>query len=69
MINTDIAVHKLDVTQFLSDKEKEEYPHGPVELCVPPKMFDLSKADRIKMTREELNLMKQEKEALEKEAA
>ena len=64
-----MAVHKLDVTQFLSKEEIKEYPHGPVELCVPPKMFDLSKAQRITMTKEELNLLQQEKEALAEEVA
>ena len=59
-----MAVHKLDVTQFMSEEEIKEYPHGPVELCVPPTMFDLSKAQRITMTKEELNLLQQEKEAL-----
>ena len=47
VINTDMAVHKLDASQFMTEKEHKEYPHGPVELCVPPKIFDLSKAKRV----------------------
>lgn len=55
MINTDIAVHKLDASMHMTKEEHKEYPHGPLKLCVPPKMFDLSKAKRITMTKEEFN--------------
>ena len=57
VINTDIAVHKLDASQFMTKQELKEYPYGEVKLCKPPKMFDLSKAKRIQMSKEELALL------------
>ena len=69
VINTEMAAHKMVASDFMTEEEHKEYPHGPVELCVPPKMFDLSKAKRVKMTKEEIELMQQEKEALAEEAA
>ena len=66
VINTEMAVHKVDVSQYLSKNELKDYPYGPIEPCVPPKMFDLSKGTRVYMTKEELNRLKQEKEAATK---
>ena len=48
----------------MSKEEIKAYPHGPVTLCVPPKMFDLSKAKRVKTTKEMLDKLEAEKEAL-----
>jgi len=59
-----MAVHKLDASQFMSKEELKEYPHGPVSLTVPPKIFDLDKAKRVKITKEEINLKEQKKEAM-----
>ena len=47
----------------MTKKELKEYPYGKVELCKPPKMFDLSKAQRVTMSKEQLNQIQQEKEA------
>lgn len=68
VINTEMAVHKLDVSQFMTEEELKEYPHGPVSLTEPPKMFDLSKAKRIKVSREELALKQKQQEAMKQEA-
>ena len=46
VINEEMAVHKFDCTQMMTEEEIKNYPHGPITLCVPPKMFDLSKATR-----------------------
>lgn len=63
VINRDMACHKLDCTQFMTEGEIKEYPHGPVTLTVAPTMFDLSKAKRVKITKEDLELKEQEEEA------
>jgi len=68
VINTKMAAHKLDCSQFMTKEELKEYPHGPVALCVPPKMFDLSKGRRVTTTKEELNLKEQEELARLEEA-
>ena len=52
----------------MTKEEIKEYPYGPIELCVPPKMFDLSKAKRVKTTKEMLDKIEAEKEA-QKEVA
>ena len=64
-----MAVHKLDASMYMTKEELKEYPHGPISLCVPPKMFDLSKAKTVTMTKEELNLKQQKEEALKETAA
>lgn len=64
-----MAVHKLDASQYMTKEELKEYPHGPISLCVPPKMFDLNKAKLITMTKEELNLKQQREEAMKEAAA
>lgn len=69
VINTEMAVHKLDASMYMTKEELKEYPHGPISLCVPPKMFDLSKAKTVTMTKEELNLKQQKEEALKETAA
>ena len=56
VINTDMACHKLDASQFMTEEEYKEYPHGPVTLTVAPKMFDLTKAERVTTSKEDLNL-------------
>ena len=68
VINTEMAAHKIDCTQYMSKEEIKGYPYGPVELCVPPKMFDLSKAKKVKTTKEMLDKIEAEKEA-QREAA
>ena len=50
MINTDIAAHKLNVNDYLSKQELRDYPWEVIP-CVAPKMFDLSKAKRVKTTK------------------
>jgi len=47
----------------MTEGEIKEYPHGPVTLTVAPTMFDLSKAKRVKITKEDLELKEQEEEA------
>lgn len=47
VLNRDMAVHKLDASQFMTKAELKDYPFGKVELCKPPQMFDLSKARRV----------------------
>ena len=62
VINRQMAVHKLDCTQFMSKEENKDYP-WPTSLTVAPKMFDLSKGKRVKTTKEDLELKEKEKEA------
>lgn len=57
VINTDIAVHKLDATQFMSKQELKDYPYDEVKLCKPPTMFDLSMGTRVTMSKEQLALL------------
>ena len=64
VINEDMAVHKLVCTDYMTKEEIKNYPHGNSTLCVAPKMFDLSKAKRIYTTKEQLDLLSEEKEAL-----
>lgn len=68
VINTEMAAHKIACTEYMSKEEIKEYPYGPVTLCVPPTMFDLSKAKRVKTTKEMLDKIEAEKEA-QREAA
>jgi len=69
VINTDFAAHKLDVSQYMTKQELKEYPFKLVGLCKPPKMFDLSKAVRVQMTKEKLELIKREEEAKQSKEA
>jgi len=68
VINTDMAVHKLDASQFMTKEELKEYPHGPVTTTVAPKFFDLDKAVRVYTTKEDINQEEQKKEAMMEEA-
>ena len=68
VINRDFAVHKLDANQFMTKQEIKEYPFEKVKPIVPPKMFDLSKASRVTMSKEQLNQIKEEKEAKQRAA-
>jgi hypothetical protein len=56
VLNTDMAVYQLDWTQFMSKQELKEYKGDKLEPLVKPKMFDLSKAKRVKTTREEIKM-------------
>jgi len=47
----------------MTKQEIKEYPFEKVKPIVPPKMFDLSKASRVTMSKEQLNQIKEEKEA------
>jgi len=47
----------------MTKEELKNYPFGPVERTVPPHMFDLSKAKRVKTTKEMLDKIEAEKEA------
>ena len=68
VINTEMAAHKLDSSQFMTKEELKNYPHEQPTLCVAPKMFDLSKARRVTTTKEDLNLKEQEEKAKLEEA-
>ena len=50
VINTDIAAHKFNVNDYLTKEELKDYPFT-ITPCEPPKMFDLSKARRVKTTK------------------
>ena len=54
--NTEMAVYKMDWTHFMSKQEIKEQKIDKPEPLTKPKMFDLSKAKRIKVTREEIKL-------------
>lgn len=67
-INSDMAVHKLDASMFMTEKENKNYMFGPIEPVVAPKMFDLSKASRVKMTKDDLEMLQKGKQAEMEEA-
>ena len=50
VINTDIAAHKFNVNDYLTKQELRDYPFE-ITHFEPPKMFDLSKAKRVKTTK------------------
>ena len=54
VINTSMAVHNWDFTYYMSEQELKEYKGEMPKKLVPPKMFDLSKADRVVVTKEDL---------------
>lgn len=61
-VNTDIAIFKYDYTFFMTPEEIKK-KGAPAKLSAP-KTFDLSKAERVFITKEELKqreLMEQEK--------
>lgn len=65
-VNTDMAVFKYDFTYFMSPDEikKLKGDKAPPPKLKAPKAFDLSKAERVVITKEELKqreLMEQEK--------
>lgn len=61
-VNTDIAIFKYDYSFFMTPEELKK--KGAPSKLVAPKAFDLSQAERIFITKEELKqreLMEQEK--------
>jgi len=64
--NTEMAVFKVDWKQFMSEKEIKDYKGGDVlEPLEPAKMFDFSKAKRVKVTREEIKMRELARQAEE----
>jgi hypothetical protein len=62
--HTDIAIFKWDFTYFMTEEEKKKHKELPEKL-VPPKAFDLSKAERVIITKEEIKMREmQEQEKL-----
>lgn len=61
-INTEIAVFKWDSTYFMKPEEANKWTNKPEKL-IPPKAFDLSKAERVIITKEEIKM----REMLEQE--
>ena len=53
-INTDFAVFKWDFTYFMGKEELAKFKGDKPEKLVPPKSFDLSSAERVIITKEEL---------------
>lgn len=61
--HTEIAAFKWDFTYFMNEEEFKKYTPKPEKL-VPPKAFDLSQAERVIITKEEIKmreLLEQEK--------
>jgi len=63
VINTKMAVHHWDFTDYMTEEERKAYKGELPETVVPPKMFDLSKAERVALSKEELKLKEMEEEA------
>ena len=63
IINTKMAVHKWDFTYFMTEEERKAYKGELPSELIPPKMFDLSKAERVVVSREELKTKEMEMEA------
>jgi len=54
VINTSMAVHKWDFTYHMTADEIKALKDKKPEPVIPPKFFDLDKAERVYITREEL---------------
>lgn len=62
VINTDMAVYKWDYTYHMTKDEIKALKDKKPEQLKPPKYFDLNKAERVYITREELKQMEIERE-------
>ena len=63
VINTSMAVHNWDFTHFMTPEELESFKGDMPDKLVPPKMFDLSKSERVVLSKEDLKLKEMEEEA------
>merc|ERR1712060_175378 len=63
VINTKMAVHQWDFTYHMTEEELKAYKGELPEKLNPPKMFDLSKAEKVLMSKEELKIKEMEEEA------
>lgn len=61
-VNTDVAVHKWDFTHFMTEDDLKKYKGALPEKLVKPVGFDLQKANRVYITKEDLKRREQEKE-------
>ena len=63
-----MAVHKYDFTYFMSKEELKAFKGEIPGKLQPPKMFDLSQAERVKIDREQLKKeLEEEKHRLQEE--
>lgn len=60
---TEMAVFNYDFTYFMSKDELKAYKGEKPAKLVPPKMFDLSKAERVFVNKEDIKLKEMEKES------
>ena len=58
-----MAVFNYDFTYFMSKDELKAYKGGKPTKLAPLKMFDLSKAERVFINKEDIKLREMEKEA------
>ena len=58
-----MAVFNYDLTYFMTKDDLKAYKGEKPEKLVPPKMFDLSKAERIYTNKDDIKLKEMEKEA------
>jgi hypothetical protein len=58
-----MAVFNYDFTYFMSKDELKAYKGEKPTKLAPPKMFDLSKAERVFINKEDIKLREMEKEA------
>lgn len=61
-VNTEMIAHKYDWTYHMSPEELKAFKGELPEKVVPPKMFDLSKAERVAVDRHKIKLEQVEKE-------
>lgn len=57
VVNHEMAVYKWDATYFMTEKEIKALPEERRQpLKVPPKSFDLSKAERVIINKKDLKV-------------
>lgn len=63
MNHTDIAVFKYDFTYFMTDEDLKKLSKDKLpEPIAPAKAFDLSKAERVHITKEEIKRREMEQQ-------
>ena len=61
--NSDMAVYKFDWTDFMTPEEVKEQTEEVLTPLIKPKHFDLKKAKRVIVTREEIKMRELAEEA------
>lgn len=63
VINTDIGIHRWTFMQFMDEQERKEYTGEMPQEFEVPKYFDLSKAEKYVISKEQLQLKQMQRAA------